>query len=79
MAVGDTLVLQVTGDLTIREITRAETFAITVKVVAENELHISGAAEILREDYDLTIPSVPNVANVTNEVQLEFELVATAQ
>ena len=30
VAVGDTLSLQATGDLTIRKITRSETFAITV-------------------------------------------------
>ena len=79
VAVGDTLVLQVTGDLTIREVTRSETFAVTVQVVSESELHINGTAEVLRENYELTIPSVPSVANVTNEVQLEFDFVATAQ
>ena len=76
VAVGDSLSLQVTGDLTIREITRAETFAITVQVVSEGELRISGETQILRENYDLTIPSVPSVANVTNEVQLQFDFVA---
>lgn len=78
-AVGDTLELQVTGDLTIREVTRSETFAVTVEVVSENELRVNGATEILRDNYDLTIPNVPSVANVTNEVQLEFDFVATAQ
>ncbi|MGB5051142.1 MAG: YceI family protein [Caldilineaceae bacterium] len=79
VAVGDVLNLQVTGDLTIREITRAETFAVTVTVVSESELHMSGATEILRDNYQVTIPSVPSVANVTNEVQLQFDFVATAQ
>ncbi len=79
VAVGDTLSLQVTGDLTIREITRSETFAIEVQVVSESELHISGETQVLRENYELTIPSVPSVANVTNEVQLQFDFVATAQ
>lgn len=78
VAVGDTLSLQVTGDLTIREITRSETFAIEVRVVSESELHISGETQVLRENYELTIPSVPSVANVTNEVQLQFDFVATA-
>jgi len=79
VAVGDTLSLQVTGDLTIREITRSETFAIEVQVVSESELHISGETQVLRENYELTIPSVPSVANVTNEVQLQFDFVAIAQ
>ena len=79
VAVGDSLTLQVSGDLTIREITRAETFEITVQVLSESELHISGATQVLRENYELTIPSVPSVANVTNEVQLQFDFVATAQ
>lgn len=76
VAVGDTLSLQVTGDLTIREITRSETFAIEVQVISESELRISGETQVLRENYELTIPSVPSVANVTNEVQLQFDFVA---
>ena len=79
VAVGDSLSLQVTGDLTIREITRAETFAIEVQVVSESELHISGETQVLRENYELTIPSVPSVANVTDEVQLQFDFVAVAK
>lgn len=79
VAVGDSLSLQVTGDLTIREITRSETFAIEVQVVSESELHISGETQVLRENYELTIPSVPSVANVTNEVQLQFDFVAIAK
>jgi len=79
VAVGDSLSLHVTGDLTVRDTTRSETFAVDVQVVSAGELHVSGAAQVLRENYKLTIPSVPNVANVTNEVQLEFDFVATAQ
>lgn len=79
VAAGDRLELQVTGDLTIREVTRSETFAVTVQVVSENELHVNGSTQILRDNYQLTIPSVPSVANVTNEVQLEFDFVATAE
>lgn len=78
VAVGDSLSLQVTGDLTIREINRSATFAIEVQVVSESELRISGETQVLREHYELTIPSVPSVANVTNEVQLQFDFVATA-
>jgi len=78
VGVGDSLTLQVTGDLTIREITRPETFAVTVQVVSTTELRVSGAAQFLRENYELTIPSVPSVANVTNEIQLEFDFVAMA-
>ncbi|MBI3958730.1 MAG: YceI family protein, partial [Chloroflexi bacterium] len=63
----------------IREITRAETFAVSVQVVSTSEVRVSGATQILRENYELTIPSVLNVANVTNEVQLEFDFVVTAQ
>jgi len=76
VAAGDTLSLQVTGDLTIRAITRTETFAIEVQVVSESELRISGETQILRDNYELTIPSVSSVANVTNEVQLQFDFIA---
>ena len=76
-AVGDTLELQVTGDLTISGVSKPVTFATTVKVDSENQLSGLATAQVLRSDFNLSIPSVPSVANVTDEVKLELEFVAT--
>lgn len=78
-AVGDTLSFQVTGDLTIRQITKPVTFDVTVTVASEEEVTGTATAAILRPEFELTIPNVPNVANVTEEVTLELEFVARPQ
>lgn len=76
IAVGDTVTFQVTGDLTIRDITKSVTFEVTVTVAAADRLEGLASVTVLRSDYGLQIPSVPSVANVTDEVLLELEFVA---
>lgn len=78
VAVGDTFELQVTGDLTISGVTKAETFVTSVTVTSETQITGLATVQVLRSDYNLTIPSVPSVANVTDEVLLELQFVATA-
>ena len=68
----------ITGDLQIRDITNSVTFEITATAVSETELAGSGAASVLRSDYDLNIPSVVGVAGVSEEVRLEIDFVAIA-
>ena len=76
IAVGDTVTLQITGDLTIRDITQQVTFDATVTVVSTERLEGLASVTVTRTAYNLTIPSVPSVANVTDEVLLELEFVA---
>ena len=78
-AVGDNLALLVTGDLTIRDITQPISFEVTVTPLSESELQGSARATLLRSDFGLEIPSVPSVADVSEEVLLEFDFVAVAQ
>lgn len=77
--VGESFDFTVTGDLTIRTITQSMTFDVTVTPVSESEIHGSARATLLRADFDLQIPRVPTVADVSEEVQLEFDFVALAQ
>lgn len=76
--VGQPVTFQVVGDLTIRNITQSVTFDVTV--TGDSEAQITGKAStiIKRSDYQLSIPNVPNVANVGEELTLEFNFVATA-
>lgn len=76
---GDTVSFQLTGDLTVRDITRTVTF--DVSVTAESATRLSGLATttINRADYGLQIPSVPQVAFVAEDLQLQLEFVAQAQ
>lgn len=78
-AVGDTVTFEIVGDLTIRDVTQSVTFAATVTVVSATQLEGSASTTVNRADFGLDIPSVPNVADVDEEVVLEIDFVAAAQ
>ena len=73
---GAVFALQIAGDLTIREVTQPVSFAATVTVVSESEIQGKATATISRFDFELTIPSVPRVAGVDEQLILELDFVA---
>lgn len=73
---GEPFTFTMTGDLTLRDVTNAVTFDVTVTPVSAERLEGSAKAVVMREAYGLTIPSVPGVANVEEEVDLEIDFVA---
>jgi polyisoprenoid-binding protein YceI len=75
---GEPFSFQISGDLTIRDITNEVTFEATVIPVSEARLEGAATATIQRGDYNLVIPNVPNVADVSEDVRLEVDFVATA-
>jgi polyisoprenoid-binding protein YceI len=76
IVIGETYTIQITGDLTIRDVTQTVTFEVTGVVVSEDRVEGYAFTTILRSDFDLNIPSVPQVADVSDEVLLEIEFVA---
>lgn len=76
---GEAINFEVTGDLKIYETVKSVTFAMTVTATSETEITGSATATVLRSDFGLTIPNVPSVANVADEVPLFLDFVATAQ
>lgn len=78
-SVGQPFTFQVTGDLTIRDVTKPVVFNVTAQ--ADNEKQISGTATaaIKRSDFGLTIPSVPFVADVSDDITLSLAFVAPAK
>ncbi|MCY4079251.1 MAG: YceI family protein [Caldilineaceae bacterium] len=79
VAVGDEVEFEVTGDLTVREVTNPVLFIVTLQVISESELRGSAATILVLDDFELTIPEVPSVANVGEEFIVEFDFVARAQ
>lgn len=77
VAVGDAFTFTLIGDLTIRDITNSVTFEVNVSVQSDTEIRGSAVTTILRGEYELTIPSVPQVASVSQEVILELDFTAT--
>ena len=70
--VGDTLELQITGMLRIRDSTNEAVFDATVRVVSETKLRGKASTTILWRDYGLRIPNWPGVSWVADEVILQL-------
>lgn len=76
IAAGETLSFNITGDLTVTDVTRSVTFAAMVRLDSESQISGSATVNLLHADFGLTIPEVPRVANVTDDVDLKLEFVA---
>lgn len=77
-SVGDELRFTVTGDLTIRDVTNEVTFDLSATLADEDTIEGSGEATLSREAFELQIPSVPSVADVSDEVVSRIDFVAEA-
>jgi polyisoprenoid-binding protein YceI len=75
-AESETYTFSLVGNLTIRDITRPVTFEVTITVESNDRLSGSATATIQRSDFDLSIPSVPQVAEVSSDVILEIDFTA---
>lgn len=75
---GESFTLQIVGQLSIRDITREETFEVMITPISESTMEGLATTVILRSNYGLSIPSVPQVADVGEEILLEIAFVATA-
>ncbi len=75
---GQSYTFQIAGDLTVRSITKPVTFDATAKLVADSPAHLDGTATttVHRADFQLQIPNVPSVANVSDDVKLQIDFVA---
>lgn len=75
---GDTLEFTITGDLTIKGATNLETFDVVAALVDTSTMEGSASATISRDRYGIGIPSVPSVANVSDDVAVTLEFVLTS-
>lgn len=66
----------ITGDLTVKGTTNPVTFDVSATFSDESTIEGSASATVLRSDFDIGIPSVPGVANVSDEVVLNLDFVA---
>jgi polyisoprenoid-binding protein YceI len=73
---GETISFQIIGNLTVRDVTNEVVFDVSATPVSESRLEGSASTTILRSDYGLKIPSVPRVADVSEEVILFLDFVA---
>ena len=77
LELGVPISLEINGQLTVRDITHPVSFKTTVTLVSTQRLEGHAVTTIRRSDYDLVIPSVPFIADVSDDVRLEIDFVAT--
>jgi polyisoprenoid-binding protein YceI len=78
VTIGTPFTIQITGDLTVHGVTNEVTFETTVTPVNESRIEGSATTQVTYPEFDMNIPNAPGVANVTEEVALEIDFVATA-
>jgi polyisoprenoid-binding protein YceI len=76
--IGDTVEFTITGDLTVKGTTQEVTFDASAIFVDLGTIQGTATAEITRDSFGIGIPSVPSVADVTNEVLIGIDFVALA-
>ncbi len=77
-AVGQSYTFQIVGNLTIRDQSHEVTWDATVTPVSATTLQGSASTTIAYAEWGVSIPSVPFVANVGDQVRLELDFTATA-
>lgn len=78
ISVGDSVSFTLGGELTIRDVTSPATLTVEATAVSATQIRGTASTIVTRETYGLTIPNVPNVANVEDEVELTIDFVANA-
>ena len=76
IAPGDSFPVTITGDFTLSGVTRPVTFQGQVTLATPDRLQIEATATVLYADFDLSIPEIPIVSNVSDEVLLAVTLTA---
>ena len=79
MSTGTAIPLKITGNLKILDAVQPVTFDGTATMKSDTELQGSAKAAVTFADFGIKIPQVPSVANVTPQVTLEIQFVATKQ
>lgn len=72
---GETLNLQITGDMTVREVTRPVTFDVQVKL--ENDmLQGTATSEVLMTDFGFPPPDIAGMLKAEDKVKIDFTFTA---
>lgn len=78
IAIGDSVDFQIRGNLTVHGVTREVIFDATLTIISNSHIEVNAQVTVRYQDFDITIPEAPGVANVSDEVQLEVNFVAVS-
>ena len=69
---------QVTGNLTVHQVSKVETFDVVLTVNSDKQVTGSASTTVRYEDFNLAIPNVPSVTDVSDAVALTLNFTARA-
>lgn len=78
VVIGERFEFQIKGNLTVHGVTHEVTFDATITPMSGAEITGTAQTTVLYRDFGMTIPEAPGVANVSDEVKLEIDFVASA-
>lgn len=78
LSIGEPTGFTVTGDLVVRGTTNPATFDVTATLVDQGTIEGSASTTVLRSDYGIGIPNAPGVTDVSDEVLITLDFVATS-
>lgn len=78
ITLGQPISFQITGDLTIHQVTRSVTFDAKVTLTSSTTLTGQAQTTVSYKDFNLAIPDVPSVTGVSDNVQLALTFTAKA-
>ncbi len=76
--IGDSVALQIVGQLTVHGVTKQVTFDATLEFSEAMTLEGTAQTLVRYQDFGLSIPEAPGVADVSDDVRLELDFVAEA-
>lgn len=65
---------QIAGDLTVREITRPVIFEATLDEISDSAIRGNATTTVTRGEFSLTVPNLPFLANVADDVKLDVKI-----
>ena len=78
VAVGDSVDVEIVGDLTIMDMTKSTTFTATLTYVSADEIAGTATTTILYDEYGVAVPLTQSVSFVSDELTMALDFVATA-
>jgi polyisoprenoid-binding protein YceI len=78
VTIGQTVTFKVTGNLTIHSVTKQETFDVTLTVKSASQVTGTATTVVRYADFGMSIPNVPQVSDVSDNVTLSLAFTANA-
>lgn len=78
ITIGETMDIQITGDLVVHGVRQSIVFDATITMNSEAELQGIASATVRHTDFDITIPEASGVADVSDVLQLTIDFMAVA-